>query len=209
MSCDIYSGLQYQRHGLTRLVEQVQGELVQVWPTMADSPDSAPSSLNRFSSEDLSSFSIQRHSHSPKRSLQTPKRIVHVFSCRINHKRRYTGPPSRGTKRKIGGLQRTGCGPEEATQASVRSRPGSRGAADALCGDGVPAITEHPVSGSRTPDGLVQAPLRHILKNRWHKPTCTIPTNTMEALLVRRLVSATGLQGRALLRIGRFRSPGQ
>jgi transposase-like protein len=42
--------------------------------------------------------------------------------------------------------------------------------------------------------------LRHMMQNQWHKPTCTMPTNEMEALLVRRFVSVAGLQGRALLR---------
>jgi len=108
-------------------------------PPGSTRPILAPSSLNGVSSESFSSFSIQRHSHPPQKSLQTSKRIVHVFSCRVHNNRRCTGPPSSGTKRNIGGLQRTGCGSEEATQASVRSRPGSRGAADALCGDEAPA----------------------------------------------------------------------
>jgi hypothetical protein len=34
--------------------------------------------------------------------------------------------------------------------------------------------------------------LRHMMQNQWHKPTCTMPTNEMEALLVRRFVSVAG-----------------
>jgi len=140
---DICSGLKYKRHGLTRLLEQVQGGLVnEVVVAHKDR-------LARFGTE-LIEWILKRAGArlvvldqatlSPAEEVtQDLMAIVHVFSCRLNGKRRYTGPQSSGTKRKIGGLQRTGCGPEEATQAPVRSRPGSRGTADALCGNEAPA----------------------------------------------------------------------
>ena len=134
-----YNGLQYERPGLMRLLEYVQGRLVQVLPTRIDSPDSAPSSLNGVSNEYLSSFSIKRHSHPEKTPFRASKRIVHVFSCRPHDKRRYQGPPSSDTKRKIGGLHRAGCGPTDAAQASVRRRSGSEFTTDALCGDEAPS----------------------------------------------------------------------
>jgi putative resolvase len=140
---DICSGLKYKRPGLTRLLEQVQGGLVnEVVVAHKDR-------LARFGTE-LIEWILKRAGArlvvldqatlSPTEEVtQDLMAIVHVFSCRLNGKRRYAGPRSGGTKRKIGGLQRTGCGPAEATQASVRSRSGSECAADALRGDEAPA----------------------------------------------------------------------
>ena len=138
---DICSGLKYKRPGLTRLLEQVQGGLVnEVVVAHKDR-------LARFGTE-LIEWILKRAGArlvvldqatlSPTEEVtQDLMAIVHVFSCRLNGKRRYAGPRSGGTKRKIGGIQRTGCGPTEATQASVRSRPGSECAA--LRGDEAPA----------------------------------------------------------------------
>jgi excisionase family DNA binding protein len=140
---DICSGLKYKRPGLTRLLEHVQGGLVnEVVVAHKDR-------LARFGTE-LIEWILKRAGArlvvldqatlSPTEEVtQDLMAIVHVFSCRLNGKRRYQGPQSSGTKRKIGGLQRAGCGPTEAAQASVRRRSGSECTTDALCGDEAPA----------------------------------------------------------------------
>jgi putative resolvase len=148
---DICSGLKYKRPGLTRLLEQVQGGLVnEVVVAHKDR-------LARFGTE-LIEWILKRAGArlvvldqatlSPTEEVtQDLMAIVHVFSCRLNGKRRYNGSQSRGTKRKIGGLQRTGCGSTEAAQAPVRSQAGAECAADAMCSDEAPATTaSSPVS---------------------------------------------------------------
>ena len=139
------SGLKYKRPGLTRLLEQVQGGLVdEVVVAHKDR-------LARFGTE-LIEWILKRAGTrlvvldqatlSPTEEVtQDLMAIVHVFSCRLNGKRRYNGTRSRGTKRQIGSLQRIECRSAEAPQASVRSRAGTECAADAMCTDEAPATT--------------------------------------------------------------------
>jgi hypothetical protein len=42
--------------------------------------------------------------------------------------------------------------------------------------------------------------LQHVIEHHWHQATCTMAVATMEAILVRRYVTADGLRGRELLR---------
>ena len=145
VSSDICSGLKYKRPGLTRLLEQVQGGLVdEVVVAHKDR-------LARFGTE-LIEWILKRAGTrlvvldqatlSPTEEVtQDLMAIVHVFSCRLNGKRRYNGTRSRGTKRKIGSLQRIERRSAEAPQAAVRSRAGTERAADAMCTDEAPATT--------------------------------------------------------------------
>ena len=142
---DICSGLKYKRPGLTRLLEQVQGGLVnEVVVAHKDR-------LARFGTE-LIEWSLQRAGArlvvldqailSPTEEVtQDLMAIVHVFSCRLNGKRRYNGPQSGGAKRKIGGLQRAGCGPADSETTTVQRRAGTKCAADAMCADEASAAT--------------------------------------------------------------------
>ena len=142
---DICSGLKYKRPGLTRLLEQVQGGLVnEVVVAHKDR-------LARFGTE-LIEWILQRAGArlvvldqailSPTEEVtQDLMAIVHVFSCRLNGKRRYNGPQSGGAKRKIGGLQRAGCGPADSEKTTVQRRAGTKCAADAMCADEASAAT--------------------------------------------------------------------
>ena len=142
---DICSGLKYKRPGLTRLLEQVQGGLVnEVVVAHKDR-------LARFGTE-LIEWILKRAGArlvvldqailSPTEEVtQDLMAIVHVFSCRLNGKRRYNGPQSGGAKRKIGGLQRAGCGPADSETTTVQRRAGTKCAADAMCADEASAAT--------------------------------------------------------------------
>ena len=142
---DICSGLKYKRPGLTRLLEQVQGGLVnEVVVAHKDR-------LARFGTE-LIEWILKRAGArlvvldqailSPTEEVtQDLMAIVHVFSCRLNGKRRYNGPQSGGAKRKIGGLQRAGCGPADSEKTTVQRRAGTKCAADAMCADEASAAT--------------------------------------------------------------------
>jgi excisionase family DNA binding protein len=149
---DICSGLKYKRPGLTRLLEQVQGGLVnEVVVAHKDRRLRARKRLARFGTE-LIEWILKRAGarlvvldqaiRSPTEEVtQDLMAIVHVFSCRLNGKRRYNGPQSGGAKRKIGGLQRAGCGPADSETTTVQRRAGTKCAADAMCADEASAAT--------------------------------------------------------------------
>ncbi len=123
---DIASGLNFKRKGLTRLLEHVQeGRIQTVVVAYRDR-------LARFGTELIewiisragATLLIQDQKElSPEQELtEDLVAVTHVFSCRLNGKRRYaqTQPPRR--EKTQSGLQGTGLEAEAATQKTVRRR---------------------------------------------------------------------------------------
>jgi predicted site-specific integrase-resolvase len=114
---DICSGLKYKRKGLSRLLVLVQkGDIKEVVVAHKDR-------LARFGVE-LIQWIIERAGASlvildqtadaPEQELtQDLMAIVHVFSCRLNGRRRYVRANKGGQKAKVGGVQGAGGGGKE------------------------------------------------------------------------------------------------
>ena len=131
---DICSGLNYKRKGLTRLLEQVQrGMVKEVVVAHKDR-------LARFGTEIIEwvlkqagvpLVVLDRNVLSPNEELtQDLMAIVHVFSCRLNGKRRYAKTKPSGTEGEKGGPRGT-IRPRKKRQvkssgpsAGAQSRPG-------------------------------------------------------------------------------------
>ena len=172
-------------------------------PTKTDSLDSAPNSLNGFSNVPVhgSSFSIKRHSHPQKKSLRTSWQS-YTYSLAGSTAKEDTMALGPGTRRdrsaaykglnadqrkhrkrqfeaeQVPSVQRMRCVPMKLLSRQHR----------ALC------------LWFKDARWTYNCALSHVLKNKWHTPSCTMSANEMEAYLVSHFVSAAGLQGRALLR---------